>query len=208
MIAGMNLALAGFTHDHLTGLREVAYDPRIKTLISNPVSELVNLRNGTLGGGKAVKVTPGVAHMVAGTGAPADASTADVVINITVPEAAESAAVGVNVLANASAGSMSRLHLALLLFLLSVALSRARSNARMRGLVSGLRPCMLVPTTRACATTCPSEPFGGILTIVNFTTPAADGSMEATASIRTLNPCGGGSSGLRGLFLCAVDDSY
>ena len=36
----------GFTHDHLTGLREVAYDPEIQTLISNPVKELVNLRNG------------------------------------------------------------------------------------------------------------------------------------------------------------------
>lgn len=40
------------------------------------------------------------------------------------------------------------------------------------------------------------SPYGGILTVVNFTKPAADGSMVATASIRTLNPCGGGSSGL------------
>jgi hypothetical protein len=46
------------------------------------------------------------------------------------------------------------------------------------------------------AAVCCSEPFGGILTIVNFTKPAADGSMKATASIRTLNPCGSGSSGL------------
>ena len=35
-----------FTHDHLTGLREVAYDPKIGTLVSNPVRELVTLRNG------------------------------------------------------------------------------------------------------------------------------------------------------------------
>lgn len=73
--------------------------------MSNPVAELAGLRNGTLGGGKAVKVMPGIAHMVAGTGAPADASTADVVINITIPSGPESAAVGVSVLANASAGS-------------------------------------------------------------------------------------------------------
>ena len=98
-------AVAGFTHDHLTGLREVAYDPLLKTLVSNPVAELAGLRNGTLGGGKAVKITPGIAHMVPGTGAPADASTADVVINITIPSGSESAAVGVNVLANASADS-------------------------------------------------------------------------------------------------------
>jgi hypothetical protein len=32
----------------------VAYDPTIKTLTSNPVRELVNLRNGTLGSAKAV----------------------------------------------------------------------------------------------------------------------------------------------------------
>jgi hypothetical protein len=127
----------------LTGLREVAYDPVLKTLISNPVAELVGLRNGTLGSGKAVTVTPGTAHLVAGTGSPADASTADVVVNVTVPTAGVGA-VGVNVLANASAGS----------------------------------------------------PFGGVLTVVNFTKPAADGSMKATASVRTLNPCGGGSSGL------------
>jgi hypothetical protein len=38
-----------FTHDHLTGLREVAYDPLLQTLVSNPVRELVALRNGTLG---------------------------------------------------------------------------------------------------------------------------------------------------------------
>lgn len=61
---------------------------------------------------------------------------------------------------------------------------------------------MLVTTMYACASylcVCNdlrSEPFGGILTVVNFTKPAADGSMKATASIRTLNPCGGGSSGL------------
>ena len=96
---------SGFTHDHLSGLREVAYDPKIKTLVSNPVAELINLRNDTLGGGKAVKVAPGTAHLVAGTGAPADASTSDVVVNITVPTAGSASAFGVSVLANVSAGS-------------------------------------------------------------------------------------------------------
>ena len=40
--------------------------------------------------------------------------------------------------------------------------------------------------------------FGGILLVVNFTAPAANGTMEALASIRTLDPCGigSGSSGL------------
>ena len=51
-----------FTHDHLTGLREVAYDPKIGTLVSNPVSELVNLRNGTLGSSKQIVVAPESAH--------------------------------------------------------------------------------------------------------------------------------------------------
>eukprot|EP01051_Picozoa_sp_SAG22_P000926 SAG22_NODE_30_length_28348_cov_12.488584_23_plen_72_part_00 len=27
-----------FTHDHLTGVREVAYDPALKTLVSNPIA--------------------------------------------------------------------------------------------------------------------------------------------------------------------------
>ena len=39
-------------------------------------------------------------------------------------------------------------------------------------------------------------PFGGILTIVNFSAPDANGTMTALASIRTLNPCGSGSEGL------------
>jgi hypothetical protein len=60
---------------------------------------------------------PGVAHMVAGTGAPGDASTADVVVNVTVPTAVgdSGAAVGVRVLANASAGSELPALIALLL---------------------------------------------------------------------------------------------
>ena len=133
-----------FTHDHLGGLREVAYDPLIKTLVSNPVRELVGLRNGTLGSGRGVSVSPGTAHVVKGTGAPHDASTADVVVNVTVPSSGAVGAVGVSVLANVSNGS----------------------------------------------------PFGGILTVVNFTAPDATGVITATASIRTLNPCGSGSMGL------------
>lgn len=136
-----------FTHDHLAGLREVAYDPALKTLVSNPVRELVNLRNGTLGSEKDVSVAPGKAHVVAGTGSPADASTSDVVVNVTIPAGAGAAgtAVGVSVLANVTDGS----------------------------------------------------PFGGVLTVVNFTAPdPATGTMNAVASIRTLNPCGSSSAGL------------
>lgn len=126
-----------FTHDHLTGLREVSYDPAIQTIVSNPVRELANLRNGTLGASKGVTVAPGTAHIVPGTGHPADASASDVVANITVVHAG---AVGVSVLANVSAGS----------------------------------------------------PYGGILTIVNFTSPDAKGTINAIASIHLMNPCGGG----------------
>jgi len=132
----------GFTHDHLTGLREVAYDPTIGTLVSNPVAELVNLRNGSLASIQAATVSPGDVYIVAGTGAPADASTSDVLVNITVPQAV--GAIGVSVLANVSAG----------------------------------------------------QPFGGILTVVNFTAPDINGTIQAIASIRTLNPCGSGSAGL------------
>ena len=85
-------------------------------------------------------LSPGAPHLVAGTGAPADASTSDVVVNVTVPSSAGS--VGVHVLANVSGGS----------------------------------------------------PFGGILTYVNFTKAGADGSMQASASILTLDPCGGPST--------------
>jgi hypothetical protein len=120
----------------------VAYDPTLNTLVSNPVKELVNLRNGTLASEKAVSILAGSAHVVAGTGFPADASTSDVVLNITVPAAV--GAVGVSVLANVSAAG---------------------------------------------------TPFGGVLVIVNFTTPDANGIIAAVASIRTLNPCGSGSSG-------------
>ena len=88
-------------------------------------------------------------YLVAGTGAPADASTSDVAINITVPtfESASggASAVGVYVLANVSHNG---------------------------------------------------APFGGVLTIINFTAPDGTGTMHATASIRTLNPCGSGSQGL------------
>lgn len=105
---------------------------------SNPVRELVGLRNGSLASEQAVKLAPGAPYLVAGTGTPADASTADVVVNVSVPSVA--GAVGVHVLAN----------------------------------VSGTR-----------------QPFGGILTLVNFTKPAADGTIQATASIVTLDPCGG-----------------
>ena len=65
---------------------------------------------GTLGSEKAVTVAPNTAHVVAGTGAPADASTSDVVVTVTVPASVGDsngigvgAAVGVSVLANVTA---------------------------------------------------------------------------------------------------------
>ena len=140
-----------FTHDHLTGLREVSFDPKLQPysmhtspLVSNPVKELVNLRNGTLGSDKGVAVAAGKAHVVKGTGFPADASTSDVVVSIKVPSTV--GAVGVSVLSNVTASG---------------------------------------------------NPFGGVLIVVNFTNPDANGTIVAVASIRTLNPCGIGSAGLR-----------
>ena len=137
-----------FTHDHLGGLREVAYEPETGALVSNPVRELTGLRNGTLGSDKDVVLKAGTSHVVVGTGAPADASASDVVVRVAVPPvgAAAGAAVGVTVLANLTAEG---------------------------------------------------SPFGGVLAIVNFTAPdTTDGTIKATASIRTLNPCGTGSAGL------------
>jgi len=125
-----------FTRDHLTGLREVAFDPSIQTLISNPVKELVGLRNGTLGSVKSVALPDGKPHIVSGTGYPADASASDVVAKFSVPSNGVGA-IGVRVLANTSG----------------------------------------------------AVPFGGVLTIVNFSTPDANGTIKATASIRTLDPC-------------------
>merc|ERR1712166_98964 len=128
----------GYTRDHLTGLRQVAYDPQIKGLISNPVSELSNLRNSTLGTAKRIAVAAGTSHIVSGTGFPADASTSDVVVNISVPTTvAAGSAIGVSVLANVSNG----------------------------------------------------KPFGGVLAMVNFTAPDSSGTINAMASIRTLDPC-------------------
>lgn len=134
-----------FTNHHLSSLREVSYDPRIRTLVSNPVKELTKLRNGTLAHEAGIRVPPGAAHIVAGTGAPHDASTSDVVLTLSVPPSGRGA-VGVRALANISTDG---------------------------------------------------EPFGGILAIVNFSAPDANGTMHAQASIRTLNPCGSGSAGLR-----------
>ena len=135
-----------YTNHHLTGLREVAYDPRIASLVSNPVKELLGLRNGTLASETNVRVTPSAPHIVAGTGAPHDASTSDVVVRMLVPtDGGAPSAVGVRALANVTDDGL---------------------------------------------------PFGGILTVVNFTARDANGTMHATASIRTLDPCGRGSSGL------------
>ena len=134
-----------------------------------------------------MKIMPDIPHMVAGTGAPVDASTADVVVNVTIPTAAESTAVGVTVLANASAGSTPTLQL------ISTALAPIIVLTAVVCTCVCVCVCVCVCGLQSL---CSSEPFGGILTVVNFTKPAGDGSIKATASIRTLNPCGSGSSGL------------
>jgi sucrose-6-phosphate hydrolase SacC (GH32 family) len=140
---------SSFTNHHLTGLREVAYDPMLGYLVSNPIAELANLRNATIASEQVV-VAPSKTHIVAGTGWPVDASTSDVVITVDVPAigAGEVSAAGVRVLANVTQDAGSA--------------------------------------------------FGGILTVVNFTAPNANGTMQAVASVRTLDPCGveSGSSGL------------
>lgn len=104
-----------FTNHHLTSLRQVAYDPSIATLVSNPVAELVNLRNATLASERGLLLAPSKPHVVAGTGWGGDASTSDIVISMSIPAMAPAAvahsaggssavqthsAVGVRVLAN------------------------------------------------------------------------------------------------------------
>jgi len=63
----------------LTLLREVHYDAKTENLVSNPVKELVGLRNGSLASEKGVALRPNAPHVLAGTEAGAAAS-ADVVI--------------------------------------------------------------------------------------------------------------------------------
>ena len=78
--------------------REIHYHPRLRTLVANPVRELVSLRNGTLTQEKEVGLSAGVPHMLPGT-AGGEAASADIEITVTLP--AEAVAVGVVVLSNA-----------------------------------------------------------------------------------------------------------
>ena len=66
-------------------------------------SHSAGLRNGTLAKASAVTVSPGTPRIIAGTGAPADASTSDVLVSVNVPK--EAATITVNVLANTSSSS-------------------------------------------------------------------------------------------------------
>ena len=138
-----------FTNHHLTSLRHVSYEPVTATLVSNPIAELVHLRNGSIASERAVLLSPSTPHVVPGTGWPADASTSDIVISMSVPTGTTSgadtrSAIGVRVLANVSDDGG-------------------------------------------------GSPFGGVLAVVNFTAPDANGTVQALASVRTLDPCGIGS---------------
>merc|ERR1711988_309960 len=63
----------------LTLLREAHYDIKTQNLVSNPVKELIGLRNGSLASEKGIALKPNAPYVVPGTGAGA-ASSADVVI--------------------------------------------------------------------------------------------------------------------------------
>jgi hypothetical protein len=63
----------------LTILREVNYEAKTQSLVSNPVPELTGLRTASLASEKAVSLQPGSTHLVAGT-ENGKAASADVVL--------------------------------------------------------------------------------------------------------------------------------
>jgi hypothetical protein len=87
----------------LTLLREVNYDAALGTLVSNPVPELVNLRNGTVASVESLALSPTPAA-VAGTGGGAAAS-ADILVSFRGVNASAASSFGVCVLSNGTLGS-------------------------------------------------------------------------------------------------------
>jgi hypothetical protein len=87
----------------LTLLREVHWDAALGTLVSNPVPELVGLRNGTVASERGVALSA-APHAVAGTGGGA-ASSADVLITFNGVDASAAQAFGACVLSNGTLGS-------------------------------------------------------------------------------------------------------
>jgi len=81
----------------LTLVREVNYDAELKTLVANPLPELVGLRSGVLASERGVALGGAAPHVVAGTGAGAAAS-ADV--NVTFRALTAGSVFGACVLAN------------------------------------------------------------------------------------------------------------
>ena len=81
----------------LTVPREINYDPRLRTLVANPVRELVNLCNGTLTTEEHVQLSAGSPYALPGTGG-GEAASADIDITVSLP--AEAVVVGVVVLSN------------------------------------------------------------------------------------------------------------
>jgi hypothetical protein len=87
----------------LTLLREVNWDADLQTLVSNPVPELVGLRNGTVASERGVALGA-AAHAVGGTGGGAAAS-ADILITFSGVNTSATATFGACVLSNGTLGS-------------------------------------------------------------------------------------------------------
>ena len=75
------------THDSLSLLRDVRYDPRILALVSNPLDELAGLRNATIADERAFALAAGDTKTLSGTAANPRAASADVVLSFDVSDA-------------------------------------------------------------------------------------------------------------------------
>jgi hypothetical protein len=74
-------------NDQLTLMRDVRWHSQLEVLVSNPISELAELRNATVGSETNVALIPGKPYTLAGTAGGAAAS-ADIVLNFTLPSSA------------------------------------------------------------------------------------------------------------------------
>ena len=95
----------------LSLLREVNFDPRLLGhstggLVANPISELAQLRNGTLANETSVRLRPGVPHVLGRTAAEDSAASADVVATFTLPTTSAAVSFGVCVLSDPSTANV------------------------------------------------------------------------------------------------------
>jgi hypothetical protein len=94
----------------LTTLREVKYDPKTRSLVANPVDELVGLRTGSLANVSSLDIAAGTTFVVPGTTGVDAAASADLELTFTLPPDGSPAIFGACVLVgpieNATTGEM------------------------------------------------------------------------------------------------------